>query len=105
MRKEILIAMMHGIVLIKKESLPMPDYSPPKQKIIINKLANGAEITLTEENKSCFDKKYMFIVDRKSNIYQGCWEMIGNRINIYYETGEQISYAYDKKQWIVKERP
>ena len=79
-------------------------YAPKKEKYIINKTTSGGEIVLTEDNKSCFDKKYMFGVDGQNKIFPGCWEMIGQRLNLYYDNGERYSYPYDTKFWKVVEK-
>lgn len=96
---------------VKVEPKPEPkiepvkvSYEPRKEKYIINKTASGGEIVLTEDNKSCFDKKYMFGVDGQNKIFPGCWEMVGQRLNLYYDNGERYSYPYDTKFWKVVER-
>lgn len=96
---------------VKVEPKPEPkiepvkvSYEPKKEKYIINKTASGGEIVLTEDNKSCFDKKYMFGVDGQNKIFPGCWEMVGQRLNLYYDNGERYSYPYDTKFWKVVER-
>ena len=96
---------------VKVEPKPEPkiepvkvSYEPRKEKYIINKTASGGEIVLTEDNKSCFDKKYMFGVDGQNKIFPGCWEMVGQRLNLYYDNGERYSYPYDTKFWKVVEK-
>lgn len=96
---------------VKVEPKPEPkiepikvSYEPKKEKYIINKTASGGEIVLTEDNKSCFDKKYMFGVDGQNKIFPGCWEMVGQRLNLYYDNGERYSYPYDTKFWKVVEK-
>lgn len=79
-------------------------YEPKKEKYIINKTTSGGEIVLTEDNKNCFDKKYMFGVDGQNKIFPGCWEMVGQRLNLYYDNGERYSYPYDTKFWKVVEK-
>lgn len=79
-------------------------YEPKKEKYIINKTTSGGEIVLTEDSKSCFDKKYMFGVDGQNKIFPGCWEMVGQRLNLYYDNGERYSYPYDTRFWKVVEK-
>ena len=79
-------------------------YEPKKEKYIINKTTSGGESVFTEDNKSCFDKKYMFGVDGQNKIFPGCWEMIGQRLNLYYDNGERYSYPYDTRFWKVVEK-
>lgn len=92
-----------------KQALVEPEpvkvtYSPKKEKFIVTTADMGGEIVLTEESKNCYEKKYMFAVDWQHKVYPGCWEMIGNRINISYGNGERYSYEYDKKVWKTVER-
>lgn len=87
-----------------KQALVEPEpvnvkYAPKKQKFIVTTADMGGEIILTEDSKNCYEKKYMFAVDWQHKTYPGCWEMIGNRININYGNGEHYSYEYDKRVW------